>query len=1340
MRSARKRRSSGMKVAALAAALLALALGPSPKALAQVSITLDPSEIQSTDLNGATIDITPVNSTFIGSYLGVEAGGDAPSALGTEYADGFDQGTRISGYKFIFSPDGSFGSSTASDEGGLSYAKSQFTLDGAPMGLTIHDVELLAPVENTGNNFANAGISFTGYRHRSVRITLAYSGGTITADTSVRVSVDGKMLISLDNPAVPDGPASQQCDSPPVTRCTAFRSAFTIKAPVTGAAVITAQSADTTVNDSNASDTSTFTVKLNEQPSARVTVTVTAPNGLELDGPDSATTFTTSEDLIFTSSGGNRWSRERTITVRATPDNVDNSPGRRSLDVTYAATSNDNNYSGLSGTAATVTVVDGDPTTVTLAGLAGDIMEAAGQKNLTLTLGRALVAGETLTVPVASTGAARKGLDFLMRCPAANSLPAGVSCTRFRGRRERLQPLGVTFTGPSAESVTFPLVAKTDTTVEPGGETVVIGLGDLTATGLDGGATGVDNLEDFKITEAATAGVNADEGLDASVTEGDTADTGRFTVALHTRPSSNVTVTVTAPAGLELDGPDSATAFGTSEDLTFTTANWDDDQVVIVRATNDNVDSPSQRELDVTYSTSSSDSDYSGLAGTAATITVIDNDPTTVTLAGDAGDVEEGNTKTFTVTLSRSLEVGEGVEVPLTFAGTATRGTDYNTACPNPLPTGVTCADLNNVGAGNNPRVTFEDAGADSVTLTLTAETDSDAESGGETVQIGLGTLRASSGADLDGGASGTDSLADFSITDPAPANAPDAPADLTATAGDAQVTLNWTNPSDSNITEYEYQQRTGGGAWGGWTDFASGATTTTHTVTGLTNGTEYGFRIRAVSAGGNSDASASATATPLATNALDAPTALTAMAGAASVTLSWTAPSGTITKYQVRSGSGDPLVWGSWTDIADSASLTSHTVTGLTVGTEYSFQVRAVSGTGGSTVLGTMSATASATPVAATVGFKDALLTLDEDEGPLTVTLALSNTVSADVDVYFISTALTAIKGTDFAAGAVTSPDSTTGTYKVTITAGQTEGSTTIAITNDTIAEGNELFFMTIHEIASTVAIGRASDRSTRSDVIIRDDGDTAVKLPDPATLTVTEASGGTRTATYDVALLLPVIGTETVTVAVASRDASVATAAPASLTFDADDWSTGKTVTVTGVDDAIDQNPDRTVAIRHTATSDVATSAYKDRDPADLTVTVTDDDPTVVQITGVPDKIKDTTAFTATFTFSAGVTGFDTNDVTVTGGTKGAFGGSGDEYTLAITPTSGSNVVVTVAANSATAGTDQAPASAQSATATWDAAAPTVSITGIPDKIKTTTALTATLPSRPPSPSPRT
>ena len=101
-----------------------------------------------------------------------------------------------------------------------------------------------------------------------------------------------------------------------------------------------------------------------------------------------------------------------------------------------------------------------------------------------------------------------------------------------------------------------------------------------------------------------------------------------------------------------------------------------------------------------------------------------------------------------------------------------------------------------------------------------------------------------------------------LSLTAPAAAK-PAKPAGLTATAGDGQVALAWTDPSDSGITKYQYQRKEGSGAYGSWTDIpGSGATTTSYTVTGLKGGTAYAFKLRAVNAAGAGPESDEATAT----------------------------------------------------------------------------------------------------------------------------------------------------------------------------------------------------------------------------------------------------------------------------------------------------------------------------------------------------------------------------------------------------------------------------------------------------------------------------------------------
>ena len=169
---------------------------------------------------------------------------------------------------------------------------------------------------------------------------------------------------------------------------------------------------------------------------------------------------------------------------------------------------------------------------------------------------------------------------------------------------------------------------------------------------------------------------------------------------------------------------------------------------------------------------------------------------------------------------------------------------------------------------------------------------------------------------------------------------APAAPMNLSAAPDDGHVTLSWTNPANNTITKYQYRRKTDTGTYGSWTDIPnSGDTTTSYTVTGLTNGTEYTFGVRAVNAGGNGAAS-TVTATPAPVPA--APTNLEAEVGDRRIGLTWDDPGdSTIDEYEYSTDGGSFSVISGSDD-----TTTSYTVTGLTNGTQYTFAVRAVNNT----------------------------------------------------------------------------------------------------------------------------------------------------------------------------------------------------------------------------------------------------------------------------------------------------------------------------------------------------------------------------------------------------------
>ena len=94
---------------------------------------------------------------------------------------------------------------------------------------------------------------------------------------------------------------------------------------------------------------------------------------------------------------------------------------------------------------------------------------------------------------------------------------------------------------------------------------------------------------------------------------------------------------------------------------------------------------------------------------------------------------------------------------------------------------------------------------------------------------------------------------------------------------------------------------------------------------------------------------------------------------------------------------------------------------------------------------------------------------------------------------------------------------------------------------------------------------------------------------------VTVAEADGS---ATYTVRLQTQPAGNVTVTVA--SSNASAAAVTPESLTFTPSNWNAPQTVTVTGVDDDLDNGLSRSAEIAHTGYGS----------PENVTVTVTDDE----------------------------------------------------------------------------------------------------------------------------------
>ena len=281
----------------------------------------------------------------------------------------------------------------------------------------------------------------------------------------------------------------------------------------------------------------------------------------------------------------------------------------------------------------------------------------------------------------------------------------------------------------------------------------------------------------------------------------------------------------------------------------------------------------------------------------------------------------------------------------------------------------------------------------------------------------------------------------------------------LSAVAGDEQVTLTWTDPGDADLKSIEIQ-RTGSAA-----RVVVAADTQTAVVTGLANGTAYTFTVKAVDTSWNVSAGKDIARTPVSANDVTPPLPvenLDATPGNGQVTLTWLDPVDANLAYiQVthnQTGGDLPRNY--------AAGLQGATISLLVNGTAYTFTVRAVDGAGNlseaRSITETPDATVDSTPPADVTD-------LAATEGLASVTL--SWTEPADADLHHIEITHDRLGGDDpvFVAsgiGAATLTGLANGTPHIftvkTVdasgnrSAGATQTGTPSAFADDTVAPAN--------------------------------------------------------------------------------------------------------------------------------------------------------------------------------------------------------------------------------------------------------------------------------------------
>ena len=369
----------------------------------------------------------------------------------------------------------------------------------------------------------------------------------------------------------------------------------------------------------------TYTVVLDSEPSADVTVTISGHSGTDVSL--SGQTLT-SDELTFTP--GN-WSEAQAVTVNAGDDD-DAEDDTATLTHTVSST-DDTAYNSLPADSVDVRITEDDSAGVT-------------------------VSETSLTIEEGATSSYTVALD------SEPTSEVTVTIGGHSGTDVSLDETELTFT-PGNWSTAQAVTVNAGEDDDAGDEQVVTITHTVASVDTDYDGLPADDVA-VTITDDDTVGVTISE---SSLTI-DEADSGDYTVVLDSEPAGDVTVTVGGYSGTDV-------SLDTTE-LTFTDRSWSVPQTVTVTAEQDHDAVDDTATLTHTVG-SADDTAYNGLPAGSVTVTVTDDDGPGVSVSFGQGtySVDEGDTLHVTVTLSADPE--RTVEIPISTESLGeTTSSDYS--------------------------------------------------------------------------------------------------------------------------------------------------------------------------------------------------------------------------------------------------------------------------------------------------------------------------------------------------------------------------------------------------------------------------------------------------------------------------------------------------------------------------------------------------------------------------------------------------------------------------------------------------------------------------------------
>jgi len=384
--------------------------------------------------------------------------------------------------------------------------------------------------------------------------------------------------------------------------------------------------------------TANFSIVLNSQPTATVTIGISSSDATE------GSVSTTS--VVFNASN---WNVSQPITITGLPDNMIDGSISYTI-VTAAASSSDSNYNSINPSDVSVSNTNIDVAGITVSPTAGlTTAENGNQATFTIVMNTIPTANVTVTLSSNNTNEGTVSPTSVSFLPGTWNVSQTVTIT------------GVDDLVDDGD-IAYSIITSNATSGDGNYNGFIVS--DVSVTNLDNDVAG--------ITVTPTSGLVTSENL----------TTATFTVVLDTKPTANVKI------DLSSDNTNEGTVSPNA--LTFKPTDWNTPQTVTVSGKNDNLNDGDIAYNIITAPATSSDSKYSGLD--AADVSVTNNDNDTPGIVVSPTDFlttsEAGGTATFTVVLITqptanvvidltSSDTGEGTVSPATLTFT---NSNWNTA------------------------------------------------------------------------------------------------------------------------------------------------------------------------------------------------------------------------------------------------------------------------------------------------------------------------------------------------------------------------------------------------------------------------------------------------------------------------------------------------------------------------------------------------------------------------------------------------------------------------------------------------------------------------------------